>query len=393
MEVLDAPVPVALRSALLPLAAMVFLGFLAIGLPLPVLPRQVHDVLGFGTVTVGFAIGLQSVATLLSRPMAGRLCDRRGPKQAALLGLAVSTLAGALYLLSDHAGAGAGGALALLLAGRLVLGLGESFLITGALAWGVAWVGAPRTGKVMVWVGIAMYGAIGLGAPAGQALDNWFGFDGVALGALLAPVPALAIALACRGVARLHGVPMPMLAVLRRIWLAGAGLALAVTGFASIAAFLPLAFAARGWGQSGLGLTAFGAAYVGARLLFGHLPDRFGGRRVAMGSLLVECAGLLLLWLAPTPELAALGAFVTGFGFSLVFPGFGVEAVHRVPAHSRGVALGGYVGFFDVALGVAAPALGVLAGQAGYPSVFLAAALACLLAVFAGYLLAQPAGA
>ena len=36
--------------AIAPLAAIVFLGFLTIGLPLPALPRQVHDVLGFGPV-------------------------------------------------------------------------------------------------------------------------------------------------------------------------------------------------------------------------------------------------------------------------------------------------------------------------------------------------------
>jgi hypothetical protein len=73
--------------------------------------------------------------------------------------------------------------------------------------------------------------------------------------------------------------------------------------------------------------------------------------------------------------LALFGAAVTGFGYSLVYPGFGVEAVRRAPAESRGLAMGAYTAFLDLALGLANPALGLVAGVAGLGSVFLAGAL------------------
>lgn len=42
---------------LAPICVMVFVEFLAMGLPLPVLPLRVHEALGFGSFVVGLAIG------------------------------------------------------------------------------------------------------------------------------------------------------------------------------------------------------------------------------------------------------------------------------------------------------------------------------------------------
>ena len=73
-------------------------------------------------------------------------------------------------------------------------------------------------------------------------------------------------------------------------------------------------------------------------------------------------------------------AALTGVGYSLVYPGLGVEAVHRVPAQSRGLAMGAYTAFLDVALGFGTPALGLLASVAGLGAVFVASAVAALCA-------------
>jgi predicted MFS family arabinose efflux permease len=49
--------------------------------------------------------------------------------------------------------------------------------------------------------------------------------------------------------------------------------------------------------------------------------------------------------------------------------------VRRAPPQSRGLAMGAYTVFLDVALGLGSPALGLLAGRAGLGSVFLASAI------------------
>ena len=72
-----------------------------------------------------------------------------------------------------------------------------------------------------------------------------------------------------------------------------------------------------------------------------------------------------------TKRIAFLGAILTGFGYSLVYPGFGVEAVRRAPAKARGMAMGTYTAFLDLSLGLSSPALGMLAARGGMGKVFL----------------------
>jgi MFS family permease len=362
---------------LAPICAVVFLEFLAMGLPLAILPVHVHDTLGYGSWVVGLALGAQAWATLLTRHGAGTWADQRGPRSATILGLALSGLAGVLYLVSSTVAASLG-SLVVLVAGRLVLGLGESLVITGALAWGVALAGRERSGLVMSWVGIAMYGALAAGAPLGVLLEGQLGFMGMAAAAAVAPLAALLVVGLARAVAPVGGARLPFYRVVGLIWLPGVGLMLSALGFGAIAAFSALRFGEAGWAHAALPMTAFGAAYVLARLLLGGLPDRLGGARIAMASAAVAALGQVGLWLASSEVLAVGAAALTGLGFSLAFPAFGVEAMRGVPPQSRGVALGAYAACFDVTMGLGVPLLGLVVAFAGYGAAFATSALAAL---------------
>jgi MFS family permease len=365
---------------LVPVALVVFLGLLALGLPLPLLPGQVHTALGFSAVTVGWVIGLQSAATLLTRQIAGRRCDAGGPKAAMRVGLLSSALSGVAYWLSATLPLATGISLALLMLGRVLMGLGESFIVTSGGVWAIGRVGLPQAGRAMAWIGLAIYGALAVGAALGGALATSFGFPGVTAAAALMPLLGLALA------ARLPAVrsfsdrtPLSTAHVLGRIWRSGSGLALATVGFGAIASFVTLDYAAHGWAGGGLALTAFGGAYVAARLLFGGMVDRVRGPGAALATFVVEAAGQVLLWAASAPWMALLGAALSGFGQSMVFPLLGLPALKRVPPENRGMALGLYNAFFDVSLGLTGPLTGALAGTYGYPAVFLAGAAAALL--------------
>ena len=112
---------------------------------------------------------------------------------------------------------------------------------------------------------------------------------------------------------------------------------------------------------------------------------------MALVSVVIEAVGLALVWFASEPLIAAIGALLTGFGYALVYPGFGVEAVRRAPDESRGLAMGAYTVFLDVALGFGTPILGLIGGRTGLGGVFLSSALIVLTgSVFAASLISPP---
>ena len=176
--------------ALLPLMAVVLVVFLITGIAMPVLPLHVHQGLGLGTFVVGLVSGSQFAAALVSRIWSGHFADSRGSKHAVMVGLVAAAASGLLYMLSLRFTASPATSVSILLAGRALLGGAESFIITGALSWGLALVATQNAGKVIAWIGTALYAAFAVGAPAGGALYARYGFMAIAIATTLVPLVA-----------------------------------------------------------------------------------------------------------------------------------------------------------------------------------------------------------
>ena len=186
-----------------------------------------------------------------------------------------AAVAGLLYLLS--LGMVGWVAVTILLLGRALLGGAESFIITGALSWGLALVGPKRAGRVIAWVGMAMFAALALGAPIGTVLYAVGGFAAVALATMLVPLITVLLVAPLSPVPAQLGVRPALAKAAGAVWTPGLGAALSSIGFGAILAFGALLFANRGWNPVWLPFSAFAVALVAARALFGHMPDRLGG--------------------------------------------------------------------------------------------------------------------
>jgi MFS family permease len=309
---------------------------------------------------------------------AGRYSDTRGARSALIAGLLIAAVSGLFYLLSLKFTGTPPESVAILIGGRAALGVAESFILTGALNCGLARFGVGNTGKAMALVGTALYAAFAVGAPIGTVLFDNHGFTAIALAATFIPLITVLFALRLDRVAPTTHAPADFLAVVRAVWAPGVALALSAVGFGAVTTFVTLLFVDRGWSAAWLAFSVLSAAFIVGRLAFGHLPDRVGGAKVALVCVLVEAVGQALLWLAPWRELAVAGAALTGLGYSLIYPGLGMEAIRRAPPQSRGLATGAYTAFLDIALGVTGPALGLVASAAGMRAVYFAGMLVVL---------------
>jgi MFS family permease len=361
---------------LLPIMAAVLAGFVVIGAALPVLPLYVNQNLGFGTFVVGLVAGAQFAASVVTRIWSGSYSDAQGGKRSVVLGLLAAAVAGLLYLLSLAFVRSPALSVAILLMGRAVVGGAESFIITGGVSWGLAMVDSGDAGKVIAWVGTAMFAALAFGGPLGAMLFASYGF--AAIGLVTTTLPLLVLVFLIRA------PNPPLLSTLKQstfrdvigaVWLPGLGAALSSIGYCAILAFSSLLYANHGWQPVWLAFTAFGTALIVARMIFGHLPDKLGGAKIALVFVVVQSAGLFLMGLARSTVMASAGAALAGLGYSLVYPGLGVEAVRGTSPESRGLAMGIYTVFLDVAMAIGSPSLGWIADGSGLNAVFVVTAV------------------
>ena len=107
------------------LAVLAELGVcLSIGMLLGVLPLYAKGPLDAGSVGVGLAVAALSPSAIFFQPIAGRVGDRRGRK--------ILVVSGALVVAGSVAAYTAASTLPILVALRLVTGVGEALIFVGA---------------------------------------------------------------------------------------------------------------------------------------------------------------------------------------------------------------------------------------------------------------------
>lgn len=343
--------------------------FLAAGLLIGVTPFFVTGPLGASTAGLGVALGAFGAATLLVRPLVGRLADRSGRRRLMLVGAGTCALMIMAHLLVSE--------LWMLIAVRAVLGIAEAlFFVAGFAA--LADLAPPgRAGEALSWNSLALYLGIAAGPGIGQLLLGWRGFGAAWLGgALLATLALLAVL----WLVPETGTPAPEDAepaplIHRQAIRPGialfAGVA-ATSGFLALVGLRATELDLRAWSLVPL---VYGSVVIGCRITFARLADRLPPLRVGAVALAACSMGLVVLAAVPTSAALLVGAAVLGVGVALLTPAVFAAVFGTVPPHERGSAAGTTTLFIDLGVSGGPLLLGSLAAAGTIPLAFAVGAV------------------
>lgn len=368
MELYEAP----LGARFWALIGATFLGFLGIGAVLPALAPHVRHDLGGSDQTVGLVIGIFSFVALGGRLISGPLADRRGRKIALMAGLASCGAAGAAYLLP----LGLPGAYL----GRVLQGLGEACLYTGAAAWVIELAGVDRSAEALGYLSGGIWGGISCGPAVGQWLGS---FQHAALAQMIAAAVACAILSRVSEDYRPARRIGPRRLIPPSVVAPGIAIGFVNVHYPVVAGFLVLHLARHG--HSGpMAFSAYAMLILTSRFFLGRLPDRINPAITFYGGLAAMAVGLIIISTGPSPVLAVCATALLGFGFSFPWSSVGGSVMRRTPSGERGSAIGMLSAFVDLFVGMSSIVAGGVAHRFGYPATFLMATASLGAAAVAG---------
>lgn len=353
----------------------VLCGYLALGATLQELPGYLTGRFGAGPVVTGLAVGLAFAATALVRPFAGLAGDGGWSRPVVVAGAGLTTLAALGHLLAPNVG--------VVLAARLVMGVGEAALFSGALPWVLSGAPPGRRGRVTGWFGLSMWGGLALGPVLAVLGHGLGGFRAVWW--LVAALPVVSGVLVVSTRAPMFARHPVRLRSWRDLLPAGAGLpglclGLSAYGYGTLTALVVLYLGRERIGGESVALAVFSAAFLLVRWAGSPLIDRFGGVRVASLVLGVEVVGLVVLADASGAACALLGCALAGCGVGLMYPATAAMTLRR-GSRSPGLAVGAMTSLWDLGILAAGPLGGLVAEHLGYRWAFALAAGAGLVAL------------
>jgi MFS family permease len=347
--------------------------FTAAGLIIGVTPFFVTGPLGSDEAGLGLVAGAFGVTTLLLRPYAGRMADRRGRRPLLIGGALLCAVVVLAHIPASD--------MASVVALRLLLGVAEAFYFVAGYA-ALADLAPPgRTGEALSYNSLALYLGIALGPFVGQVLLDAGGFGAAWAGGFGLALAAGLLALRVPETAN-RAAPSEARAPAPLIHRAAVGPGLALfTGVAAMSGFLLLVGPhAQRMGIDSWSVTflVFGGVVVGLRIAFARLPDRVPPMRLGAAALALCAAGLAIASWAPGMVGLLGGTVALASGVAFMTPALFAATFARVTPSERGSAAGTGTLFIDLGFSGGPFVIGFVAASAGIPVAFTVAGLIAL---------------
>jgi MFS family permease len=348
--------------------------FVALGIPVTVLPVQVEQTLGGGDLEIGLSAGAFGVAAAVLRPFVGPLGDRRGRRFMVCGG---SLVVGLGFVLAAVLGSIPG-----LVLSRLVMGAGEAMFFTG-LAAAIQDLAPPdRRGEAASYFSVVVYIGFVVGPSIGELISEafsagvayWVAAGLCAVGVLFglrAPGATQGAALAPRPRGLLHRQAIRPAVVL------GVGL----LGYSGFVAFAAVHSDDVGIERVGIVFAVYAVVVLTLRILAAKVPDRLGPRRTSAMALSTSAIGLLILAAVATPTGVYAGTAVLAAGQTFLFPALFALVVDEAGDDERSHAIATFSLGFDLSVGAGGGLLGIVSELVSRRFVFACGAVICLVAL------------
>jgi MFS family permease len=351
--------------------------FLSLGMVLPVLPQYVEGELGGDTLRVGIAVGAFAVGAVVLRPYAGRLGDRYGRRILVIAGALVVAVSSALYPLASNLG--------ILVAVRVLGGLGEAAFFVGAGTMIADLAPVERRGEAISYWSVAVYSGLAFGPALGEVVLDAADYDAVWIVSALLALAAGLLALfaretltdAARAATLASDVRQPLLN--RSALAPGIVLFLGLCGLAGFTELVPLYVNDIGLDDSRLVFLLYGCLILVVRIAGAKLPDRLGSRRAGSLALIGGAAGLAVMAAWNSVAGLILGTILFAGGMSLMYPAMLTLALTGIDDSQRASVVGTVSTFFDLSQGLGALILGGAAAVTNDQGGFLAGSLLAVL--------------
>jgi MFS family permease len=360
------------------MAATLLLFFSAQAL-FPTLPLYILDI-GGSPADTGLASLAFALASVLFRPLAGVLADRRGRKPILVMGALAFGGGPLLYSL--------GSTIPLLLGARVVHGIGMALFTTTYQAFIADLLPSGRHGEGLGLANAASVVTMAAGPLFGEWMAREYGFTFLflVLGAIGGAGVAATLALPGRRQSGRSVDPAPapgrggLWQVLRHQCVRAGSLGMALLGlpFGAFVIFLPLLASARELGGTGWVFAAYAVASTVVQPVAGRLADRWGaGGTAAVGLALTGLAMAGLAAVAAPPALLGL-ALLLGVGYGSARAGLDACVQGPIEPALRGSGAAVQYAAHDLVIGLGSWGLGALAVGAGYGPMYALVAVLTL---------------
>jgi len=356
----------------------IFVGFQMLMPTLPVYAVK----LGGADTMAGLVVGIFTISSVLTRPLAGRALDIYGRKGIYLLGLAIFVVSVLAYNWVPT--------LLVLMLFRFVHGVGWGASGTAASTIASDIIPKPRLGEGMGYFGLTSTLAMAIAPALGLFLEEHYGFSSLFFISALSATMAVLLALLLRyrdPVSK--NIPRPgqqgsrgRVGLLERTALRPAAVVFLVTmTYGAVVSFLALYAKDLGVANVGPFFSLYALTLMLIRPLSGRLADRKGFAIIMVPGLVGIVAALLVIAGAHSLLPLLVAAVLYGFGFGAVQPSLQAMAVMHVPSFRRGAANATFLTGFDLGIGIGSMLWGGVAAAVGYSRMYLVAIIPAVLAL------------